>query len=90
MLSSNFKAPGWTMLLPLGMLLTLTVLPACQTPTTGQAGVTDIAITADVCQRAWRPQSFDSKRDTPETVTDARRNNAARAAYCKGAEGTSK
>ena len=37
---------------------------------------------ADLCRRAWRPQTY-SSRDTPETVTEVQANNAARDAYCR-------
>ena len=35
-----------------------------------------------VCTQ-WRPITYASKHDTPETVGQVKRSNAARGAYCK-------
>lgn len=54
---------------------------------TGRAAVSDADMRADLCARAWRPQTY-SSRDTPETQIEAQGNNEARRTYCAGAEGT--
>lgn len=73
--------PVWSALVVLGIILFLT---ACQTPTTAQrADLTSQAIVAKVCEE-WRAQSYDSELDTPTTTTEAKSNNRAREAFCKG------
>jgi hypothetical protein len=69
---------GWLKLPPLALALTLT---ACATTGTG-------AIDAEALKRvcaAWPAVSW-SAQDTAATITDARANNAARAAFCAGVE----
>ena len=64
--------------LPLALALILT---SCATTGTG-------AISAKAIERtcsAWPPVSW-SSRDTAETITDAKANNAARTAFCEAAE----
>ena len=79
MISCSNKRSVWTLLLPLGMIF---CLAGCQTIQPTRTAATDQRIAADVC-KAWTPVTY-SRRDTPETQTEARANNAARAAYCKG------
>ena len=65
---------GLRKLLPPALAL---ILSSCAMPGTG-------AIDAGALQRictAWPPVSW-SARDTPETISDARANNAARAVFC--------
>lgn len=59
-----------------GCSQTLTTLSGGTEP----AEEADQAIATDVC-RAWKPTPY-SSRDTPETQTGNRANNAARVAYC--------
>lgn len=63
------------------------LLAACQSIQSTLTGGTDTAekavasIAADVC-RAWRPVTY-SSRDTEQTQTEARANNAAQERYCQ-------
>lgn len=66
-----------TLLLMLG---TASLLAACQSLQKTNTAATEAQIAADVC-RAWRPVTY-SSRDTEQTRTEARANNAARDAYC--------
>ena len=71
---------------PLGVLAMLPILMAaqCQTiPTTDRPGTGKIAIHQQldrICAE-WRVMTYDSKLDTPQTVKDARSNNAARKGF---------
>lgn len=63
-------------------------LAGCQSIPTTPTGATDVAeierrIVAEICQRAWKPQTY-SSRDTEETQVLAVAGNASRAAYCRG------
>jgi hypothetical protein len=40
-------------------------------------------VASRIC-KVWLPESYDSTKDTPETITQVRANNRARAAYCEG------
>lgn len=74
-------------LLPLAPLFLMT---ACMTNSIGRATVNDNpggavkAIVEELCAQAWQGVSYDSKKDTAETVASARKNNAARKAFCVG------
>ena len=75
--------------MPLLLLPMTFVLAGCQSTTETLIGGTEKrsadaeqAIADDVC-RAW-PVTPYSSRDTPETQTGNRANNAARDAYCRG------
>ncbi len=70
--------------LPL-LLVTTFFLTACSPTTTTLTAETDASITRNVCSKAWRPVTYSSK-DTEQTQREARANNAARDAYCKGSE----
>jgi hypothetical protein len=70
-------------LLGLTMLGTLLILSGCMTPTTGQAALGDLGVAQRVC-KVWLTESYDSTKDTPETIAQVRANNRAQAAYCEG------
>lgn len=70
------------LLLPL-LLVPLLTLTACQTNSTAQAIKADLGVTSRVCS-VWKPVTYDSQKDTPETVIEVRGNNRARSAYCAG------
>jgi hypothetical protein len=58
-------------------------LAACQTD---QTRLTATGREPLVCV-VWLPISYASRRDTPETVGEIRKNNAKRAAYCMSPTG---
>jgi hypothetical protein len=63
------------------LLLAMTFsLAGCLSTSTTRTDATEAAIVADVC-RAWPVVTY-SSRDTEQTQTEARANNAARDAYC--------
>jgi hypothetical protein len=67
----------------IGSLVVVALLVSgCATPTGRIAADTDRHIAAGVCE-VWRPVSYDSRRDTPETIAEAQANNRARAAFCQ-------
>jgi len=71
---------------PVALLAMLPVLMAaqCQTiPTTDRPGTGKLAISQQlnrICAE-WRVMTYDSTKDTPETVKDARANNRARKGF---------
>lgn len=71
---------------PAGPMLPLALLAATLTScATTDSGGTDRAVTPAAILRiceSW-PNVTWSSRDTPETVKDARANNAARRAFCQ-------
>ena len=71
---------GRRLLPPLALALTMT---SCATTGTGAI---DAAGLAALCG-AWPAVSW-SSRDTPETIADAKANNAARAEFCAETAGT--
>jgi hypothetical protein len=83
---SPFKTTARKLLLPLALLLPLS---GCLTPTTGQAINADLGVASRVCS-VWLNESYDSQKDTPQTVNEVRGNNRARTAYCAGVPATAK
>lgn len=82
--SSNGCGCVWKWLTGLLLLSTLTGCLTLGTLTTEQiAERYSDDIIAEVCLR-WTPGTYDSLLDTPLTVAERRRHNAARAAFCKG------
>lgn len=80
----SFMASAWT--LPFLLVMTC-LLAGCQSILPTNTAATEKSIAADTC-RAWKPTTY-SSRDTPETKTEARANNAARDSYCsEGAAGS--
>jgi hypothetical protein len=79
---SSYKPNALTLPLLLAMMLSTT---ACTLTTTTLTAETDAQITSAICTKAWRPVTY-SSRDTEETQREARANNAARDAYCKGSD----
>lgn len=76
----RFCLPSGTALRLLSLPVMLLSLGGCQTilGRTLTEG-TSAAVVTDVC-RAWRPVTY-SSRDTAQTQTEARANNAAREAF---------
>jgi hypothetical protein len=76
-------------LLPLALPLMMT---ACGTLTTGTNNPRSIAnmdpdqvireLSKPICADAWKPLTYSSSKDTPETVEGVRSNNRARKAFC--------
>lgn len=66
-------------MLALGLMTT-----ACQTPSTGPGLRASSEIVDRICSDAWQGVTYDSVRDTPETIASARANNRARTAFCTG------
>lgn len=66
-------------LLPMLALSLMTT--ACQTPSIGP-GLRASEIVDRICSDAWQGVTYDSTRDTPETIASARANNRARKAFC--------
>jgi uncharacterized lipoprotein YajG len=75
----SFKVTVSAMLLLLGTTL---FLAGCQSTLSTQTAATDLTIATEVCG-VWKPVTY-SSRDTAETVTEVRANNASQKAYCKG------
>lgn len=58
------------------MLAPVLTMAGCVTNTTG----VDVS---GICSEAWKPITYSSSRDTPETVDQVRANNRAHQAFCK-------
>lgn len=71
------------LMLPLLLASALT-MGACQMNSTYRlAGETDRQVAARLCREGWLPVRYNSKRDDPRTIEDARANNRAWKAYCQ-------
>ena len=77
-----------TRLLPLVPLLMMT---ACATSMTGDnprsmanmsAAQLSRELAKPICDKAWKPLTYSSTKDTSETVDGVRANNRAREAFC--------
>lgn len=91
--STNVGKLALTLPLLLATLLATTLLMGCQTlppkvttPSTAPAlaAKLEAQVVRDVCTKLWLGQPYDSELDTPETVRDAKANNARRAKFCTG------
>jgi len=66
------------------MLAPLLMIQGCLTRSTeGDASLAAAATVLKLCNEAWRPITYSSSKDTPETVDEVRANNRARKAFCK-------
>lgn len=68
----------------LPMLVCSLITTACQTPSIGPGLRASSEIVDRICSDAWQGVTYDSVRDTPETIASARANNRARTAFCTG------
>ena len=64
----------------LAPILLIAALASC-----AQAAIDVSGIVAEVCE-TWPAITYDSARDSPETVEQVREANARRATFCEGAE----
>lgn len=81
----NLKSYKASACVRLSLLAMTCFLAACQQMSTTRTAAieTDTSIVLDLCEHAWKPQTY-SSRDTEQTQLEARANNAAREAYCRG------
>lgn len=68
----------------LSLLVTMFLLVGCQLTQTTRTSETEKSLAFSVC-KAWKPVTYSSK-DTEQTSTEARANNAARTSYCAGTD----
>ena len=74
---------AWKLLAVAATMLTLAGCQTASIPTTDRLGTGKAAVNLRldlICQQ-WRVQTYDSKKDTPRTVKEARANNNARKGF---------
>ncbi len=65
----------------IALVMSCGLVAGCQSSKIHSTGIT--AETRPPVCTVWKGISYSAKHDTPETVSEVRANNAARAAYCK-------